>query len=200
MRAVVEAAARVFDREGMEATTNRIAEEAGVSIGSLYQYFPNKEALLMALAERHLEDGEAALQAAATAVRDAASMVDVVRGLVGAAAAAHREHPRMHEVLELVASRTPEVLARARGLKVMLEQELARHLRRLRPELDQPERKAALAATVIGGAMHELVVGAEPDPAQVDEIVALCTVYLDADGAQEQGRSSPAAVESEGNS
>lgn len=59
---IVEAAARVFEREGLDATTNRIAEEAGVSIGSLYQYFPDKHALLDELAIRHLEEGEAALE------------------------------------------------------------------------------------------------------------------------------------------
>ncbi len=51
--AIVEAAARVFAECGLEgATTNRIAEVAGVSVGSLYQYFPNKEALVTAIYER----------------------------------------------------------------------------------------------------------------------------------------------------
>lgn len=51
--AIVEAAARVFAESGLEgATTNRIAEVAGVSVGSLYQYYPNKEALVTAIYER----------------------------------------------------------------------------------------------------------------------------------------------------
>ncbi len=54
---ILDAAARIFDERGYRATTtNHVAEEAGVSVGSLYQYFPNKDALLTGLTERHLED------------------------------------------------------------------------------------------------------------------------------------------------
>ncbi|NMM91281.1 TetR family transcriptional regulator, partial [Rhodococcus sp. SRB_17] len=45
---IVEAATRVLDREGIATTTNRIADEAGVSVGSLYQYFPDKHAIIHA--------------------------------------------------------------------------------------------------------------------------------------------------------
>src|SRR6201995_5409505 len=52
--ALVEATARILVREGFDkASTNRIAEVAGVSVGSLYQYFPGKEALVAALIGRH---------------------------------------------------------------------------------------------------------------------------------------------------
>jgi len=51
--ALIEASARVLVRDGIDRfTTNRVAEAAGVSVGSLYQYFPGKEALLAALVER----------------------------------------------------------------------------------------------------------------------------------------------------
>ncbi len=50
---IVEAAARILESSGFEGfNTNAVAEKAGVSIGSLYQYFPNKNALLSALIER----------------------------------------------------------------------------------------------------------------------------------------------------
>jgi AcrR family transcriptional regulator len=56
VRALVQATAYILKREGYEkATTNRIAEKAGVNIGSLYQYFPNKEALVAALIDRMVD-------------------------------------------------------------------------------------------------------------------------------------------------
>ncbi len=52
--ALVEATARILVDDGLHGvSTNRIAEVAGVSVGSLYQYFPSKEALVMAVVERH---------------------------------------------------------------------------------------------------------------------------------------------------
>ncbi|MCC6808098.1 MAG: TetR/AcrR family transcriptional regulator [Deltaproteobacteria bacterium] len=56
VNACLEATARVLEQEGLSGlTTNRVAEVAGVSIGSLYQYFPNKASLLLALAEHEAE-------------------------------------------------------------------------------------------------------------------------------------------------
>jgi AcrR family transcriptional regulator len=54
---ILTAAAQVFEVHGYAAgTTNRIAERAGVSIGTLYQYFPSKEAIAVALLERHIAE------------------------------------------------------------------------------------------------------------------------------------------------
>ena len=59
--AILEAAAEVFDAHGFDGgTTERIVERAGVSVGSLYQYFPNKLAVVRALLERELARAEAA--------------------------------------------------------------------------------------------------------------------------------------------
>ena len=54
---IVEAAARVLGRRGWARfTTNEIAAVAGVSVGSLYQYFPNKLAIAEAIRQRHLDE------------------------------------------------------------------------------------------------------------------------------------------------
>jgi AcrR family transcriptional regulator len=59
---ILDAAAHVFHEQGYSAaTTNDIADEAGVSIGSLYQYFPNKDAVLVALAHQHIESATSGL-------------------------------------------------------------------------------------------------------------------------------------------
>lgn len=53
VEAILDAAAQILQKHGRRAaTTNAIAGRAGVSIGSLYQYFPNGEAIVVALAER----------------------------------------------------------------------------------------------------------------------------------------------------
>jgi AcrR family transcriptional regulator len=83
-----------FDR----ASTNRIAEEAGVSIGSLYQYFPGKEALVVAVIERHNRE---IMQVARDAVVEAEGLpLEVAaRGIIAAAIEAHRVDPDLHRVL-----------------------------------------------------------------------------------------------------
>jgi AcrR family transcriptional regulator len=64
VESIVEATTRVLLKEGYEAcTTNRVAKAAGVSIGSLYQYFPDKEALVVAVMERYQAELKEALLA-----------------------------------------------------------------------------------------------------------------------------------------
>src|SRR5262245_46904842 len=59
---LLNVAAQVFEEVGYEAaTTNAIAARAGVSIGSLYQFFPNKDAILDALMDRYLDELERVL-------------------------------------------------------------------------------------------------------------------------------------------
>lgn len=97
--ALVEATARILVRESFDkASTNRIAEEAGVSIGSLYQYFPSKEALVAAVIDRHKEE---LMQVAREALARLGKLPvkDAVRALVTLAIEAHGVDPRLHRVL-----------------------------------------------------------------------------------------------------
>jgi AcrR family transcriptional regulator len=96
---LLTAAAHVFAHRGYaNTTTNHIAARAGVSIGSLYQYFPSKDALLLALAERHIETGFAAVMEEVRA-KQASSVPEFLRAMVNALIAAHEIDPRLHQVI-----------------------------------------------------------------------------------------------------
>ena len=54
--AILEGAAQILEQGGLAAfTTNAVAERAGASIGTLYRYFPDKQAILLALARREMD-------------------------------------------------------------------------------------------------------------------------------------------------
>lgn len=101
VEAILAAAAQVFERRGYAgATTDRIAERAGVSVGSLYQYFPNKDAVLVALAERHVDGGFSLVRnLLAEALSDQPPIDVLVRRFVTAMMALHEREPALHRVL-----------------------------------------------------------------------------------------------------
>lgn len=92
------ATARVLVDEGYDrASTNRIAEVAGVSVGSLYQYFPNKQSLVGALVESHTARMIEALDGASPS--GAASLDALLGGYVDAVFAAYAVAPSLHRAL-----------------------------------------------------------------------------------------------------
>jgi AcrR family transcriptional regulator len=104
--ALVEATARILVRDGFDqASTNRIAAEAGVSVGSLYQYYPGKEALVAAVIDRHNQDLMRVVRAAVAATAGQ-PFETAVRGIVASAITAHRVDPPLHRVLT---EQTPRV-------------------------------------------------------------------------------------------
>lgn len=98
--AIVEATAQVLGAHGFEgSTTARIAERAGTSVGSLYQYFPTKEALLVAVSERHLRDMLDVFRKLVPEDVAALPLERGIRALVQAAIDAHAADPALHRVL-----------------------------------------------------------------------------------------------------
>src|ERR1700743_220286 len=88
--ALIEATARILVREGFDkASTNRIAQTAGVSVGSLYQYYPSKQALVPAVIDRHNQD---LMELVRGALADVAEMPleKAVRRVVTVVVDAHR--------------------------------------------------------------------------------------------------------------
>jgi len=97
--AILDSAARILGERGWTGlTTNGVAEVAGVSIGSLYQYFPSKEALVAAVIDRHNQHAMQVVRAALTQV-GAQPIEQAVRKMVATAIEAHRIDPKLHRVL-----------------------------------------------------------------------------------------------------
>ncbi len=162
---LLEAAAQVFDREGLAATTNRIAERAGLSIGTLYQYFPDKAGLLAALAERHVEQSIERIDALALDLDarrpDWARTVDA---LVTTAVVEHTDRPRLHELMHRHAPVTPRGEARLQELHTRLVDLVATHLARCGRGGTDPARTAAMVVHAADAQLHRVLIR-DADPA-----------------------------------
>ena len=134
--ALIEATARILVKHGFDkASTNRIAETAGVSVGSLYQYFPTKEALVVAVMERHNRELMEVVRRALDEVETLPLEV-AVRRMVAAAIEAHRVDPRLHRVLAEQIPRTGKLASTEtfnREVHSLFAAYLAAHCSELRP-------------------------------------------------------------------
>lgn len=100
IEAVLQAAAQILaDERDVRISTNRIAQVAGVSVGSLYQYFPKKEAILSLLIQRHLEAKFRVVDEKLQANKSA-SLEAVVSEIIGALVEAKGDHSRYERSLE----------------------------------------------------------------------------------------------------
>lgn len=100
--AILEATTQLLIERGYAATTtNHIAERAGISIGSLYQYFPNKEAIAVELLQRHIVNGPSYMASqVAQSMKNLCAPVEIVKCAIEAACDHHTENPALHKVLE----------------------------------------------------------------------------------------------------
>lgn len=177
---ILTAAAHVFTTYGYAAgTTNRIAEEARCSIGSLYQYFPNKDAILAELLTRHLGQGAASL----TSGEDVGDqpLEELVRAMVRTAIANHRDDPRLLRLFMEEAPRAGAVMTKIeayqRGRMLRFRDLLVRH-----PEVgvEDTEAAAQIVTTTLELMVHAL--SAAPDRIHArrleNELTAMITAYL----------------------
>jgi len=172
-------------KEGYDrASTNRIADVAGVSIGSLYQYFPSKEALVAAVIDRHMQE-------MMQVVRDALVKVamrpigEAARELVRVMIDAHRVNPKLHRVLvEQVprVGRLDNIQAIDREAYVLVRGYLEAHRREL--GIPDTDMAAFVCVTTVEALTHAAVVhrsdvlSEERATAFVDEVTALILRYL----------------------
>jgi AcrR family transcriptional regulator len=179
---LLDATARVLVRDGWDrASTNRIAKAAGVSVGSLYQYFPNKEALVLALARRHAQ--EMVEMFARSAVDLAGAPLETaVPAFVRAMLDAHRVDPELHlalvhQLLSVGLEPVDDLMTSGRELvRMYLEQ------RRAEIRVEDLDAAAWMCVTVVDSVVHAAVLDRRrlDDPAIERELVALVLRYLTA--------------------
>ncbi len=152
--AILQATARVLVGIGYEkASTNRIAEVAGVSIGTLYQYFPNKAALVAALVDLHVEQMRETFTGLLRDLGEA-PLPRAVGVMIHAIVASHQVEPELHRV---VIQQLPAVGGRERVVafqafcQAVVETWLSMNARRVRP------RNHRLAAFVLVHSVDAIV-------------------------------------------
>jgi len=146
---MLDATVKLLKGEGSSSiTTNRIAETAGVSIGSVYQYFPNKRALFVALHERHIRDVAGIVARKMIECADT-SLEQLVESVVDGMVEAHTVDPELSELLQ------SEVPHRADGtvefsirFHEAFRTALAPHVRRFARKIDLNIRAFVMANLV----------------------------------------------------
>lgn len=192
VEAILTAATYILERHGWSHfTTNRVAEKAGVNIASLYQYFPNKEALIEALRQMHIDETRRAFVAASFDAHDATT--SVVRAVI----AAHRVSPALHRrfVEEL-----PRDLAgpSAECLNDPTIYELAR---RMVAHMPDPELSLFMMHTALHAIIHEAAcyrMDMLTNPRFEDEVVRLAKAILQPPIASTPSRSDAALRQPDG--
>jgi AcrR family transcriptional regulator len=175
--AILDAAARILGERGWAGlTTNAAAETAGVSIGSLYQYFPNKLALVEAVRRRHLNEVLAVLRRAAD---DKITRAQRIAALVDGMIAVHSRYPAAHRVLLEESPRGEG----SRGAHDFFEVECRKAYEAIFTANSRRTTVARIGAQVLAGvvpgAVHEAArQGSLASPVLRQEIIALIESYL----------------------
>jgi AcrR family transcriptional regulator len=180
--AILQATAHILVKDGYDRlTTNKVAEQAGVSIGSLYQYFPSKEALVSALVDEHIKEIWDIINRE-LAGSASENLEQSARRLVSAIIEVHRHAPDLHRVLN---EQLPRVggMARIREVDQQFALLVRGALEARKKELRRPD--LGLAAFILIPAVKAVVYAALwEDPGLLkgdkltDELVDLITRYL----------------------
>lgn len=168
--AIQTAAARILAEGGWTAlNTNLVARRAGVSVGSVYEYFPDKTAILDAILGQHLADGEALIASYAGLLAQADHLEGAVELLVDGFIALHQGDPRLHRVLSSEVPLTPGQRERVHALRSAVIGLLGD---RLQGHVPAPALAATLLVDVADAVTHRWFVDEAGVPAPPDILAA----------------------------
>ena len=183
---VLEAAAQVLERDGYAAaTTDRIAERAGVSIGTLYQYFPNKDAILLALTQQHARTAQAVLEPLLRELVDGTPPVAAwLPRFVRACVELNGRRPRLHQILFEETPFPPETMEAMYSSGDVIIAVIESYLARVPGiTVTDPRMAAYLMFRTVGAVIHAGVVR-RPAECSMDacgeEVITLLLGYLTA--------------------
>jgi AcrR family transcriptional regulator len=181
VEAILKATIQVLLKVGKESlTTTLVAARAGVSVGTLYQYFPNKSALLRAALQRHLDEIGSVLE---TVCRELAgsSLEQMATGLVTSFLDAKMKDAKASVALYLVSSDV-DGASISREMSRKANRAIAAMLATAQDELTtDPERMDAMLQATMAGVSRRLLESASPEiehRRMRDELVFLARVYL----------------------
>lgn len=181
--AIFEATIQVLVADGPHRlTTTRVAERAGVSVGTMYQYFPHKQALFYALNERYL-DGLAAKVEGACRARHGAPIEQMVEALVTTYWSAKTERPEVtHALYRSVVELDNQPLIEAFGRRVDAATAAMFASAADASFADLPTVILTLLTTVFGTvrSVFERNLPAREGSAVRGQLVLMCNAYLEA--------------------
>ncbi len=183
VEAILEATIQVLLREGKERlTTTRVADRAGVSVGTLYQYFPNKSSLLQATLRRHMDEIAETIQQVCAQQRGK-PIAKMVAVLIDAFFAAKMRDPKISAALYSISSdvdgwRIAQQTTRRALKEIVLLLETAPE-----PLTKEPELIASMLQSMMNGVSRKLLESPAPEkhfPTMRQELLFLAEVYIQA--------------------
>jgi AcrR family transcriptional regulator len=183
VEAILQATIQVLLKEGKERlTTTRVAARAGVSVGTLYQYFPNKKSLLQAVLRRHLEEVSGAVERVCRE-QTGKPLAEMVPALIHAFLTAKMRDPKASAALYSVSSDV-DGFSIARQLSNRFQKSVVAMLvSSPEPLTRAPELVADVLLGAVGGVCRKLIESPAPEkhfPALRQELLFLAEVYVQA--------------------
>lgn len=163
---IVEAATRILSMSGYAAlTTNEVARVAGVSIGSVYEYFRNKDEIVAVIVDRHLSAAENSVASFDFQVAQEWSLKRIITSLVSGFIALHKDDPRLHRVISSEVPLTKQQIRRRQKLEELLVHGVTQLLS---GRVQNPVLQGMLIVQTADSLVHKWLLQMDGDPVEAD--------------------------------